>query len=185
MTCWSSRRLPWDTLSAHIHPVVWLLFARRGGHRRDCDRDRAPQKQDTVIVTLLLTILIEGLIVCGFALWRKKPIGRILAASVLANLLTQSLLWGALNLFPESLLNHPVRDGSFYLAAGGRHFALFSRHPARLARSTVAQPGNEPGQLWNWLVFAGLGYPRRRLLDRLGKPVRQAAQNPLRAYNGN
>jgi hypothetical protein len=57
-----------------------------------------------VIVTLPLTIFIEGIIVCGFALWRKKPIGRILAASVLANLLTQFLLWGVLNLFPGHYL---------------------------------------------------------------------------------
>jgi hypothetical protein len=46
----------------------------------------------------------EGIIVCGFALWRKKPTGQILAASVFANLLTQSLLWGALNLFPGHYL---------------------------------------------------------------------------------
>jgi hypothetical protein len=58
----------------------------------------------TVIVSLLLTIFIEALIVCGFASWRKKPAGRILAASVLANALTQSLLWGALNLFPGHYL---------------------------------------------------------------------------------
>jgi hypothetical protein len=57
-----------------------------------------------VIVTLFLTIFIEGIIACGFASWRKKPIGRILAASVLANILTQSLLWGALNLFPGHYL---------------------------------------------------------------------------------
>ena len=57
-----------------------------------------------MIVTLLLTILIEGMIACGFALWRKKPTWRILTASVLANLLTQSLLWGTLNLFPSHYL---------------------------------------------------------------------------------
>ena len=58
-----------------------------------------------MILTLSLTILIEGVIVCGFALWRKKPAGRLLAASVLANLLTQSLLWEALNLFPGQYLS--------------------------------------------------------------------------------
>lgn len=55
-------------------------------------------------VSLPLTILIEGIIACGFALWQKKPIGLILAASILANLLTQSLLWGVLNLFPGHYL---------------------------------------------------------------------------------
>jgi hypothetical protein len=57
-----------------------------------------------VSVSLPLTILIEGVIACGFAFWQKKPAGRILAASLLANLLTQSLLWGVLNLFPNHYL---------------------------------------------------------------------------------
>jgi hypothetical protein len=57
-----------------------------------------------VIVTLILTILIEEIIASGFALWRKKPTGRILAVSIFANILTQSLLWGALKLFPHAYL---------------------------------------------------------------------------------
>jgi hypothetical protein len=57
-----------------------------------------------VIFTLPLTILIEGIIVCGFAFWQKKPVGRILAASMVANILTQSLLWGVLNLFATHYL---------------------------------------------------------------------------------
>lgn len=57
-----------------------------------------------MIVTLSLTVLIEAIIACGFALWRKKPLGRILAASVVANILTQSMLWGALKLFPHAYL---------------------------------------------------------------------------------
>jgi len=52
-----------------------------------------------VIITLILTIFIEGAIACGFALWRKKLAGWILAASILANIVTQFLLWGVLNLF--------------------------------------------------------------------------------------
>lgn len=57
-----------------------------------------------MIITLPLTILIEGIIACGFALWQKKPAGRILAASVVANILTQPMLWGALKLFPHAYL---------------------------------------------------------------------------------
>jgi hypothetical protein len=57
-----------------------------------------------VIITLLATIFIEGIIVLGYARWREKPAGRLFLISVLANLLTQSLLWGALNLFPTHYL---------------------------------------------------------------------------------
>jgi hypothetical protein len=57
-----------------------------------------------VIFTLPLTICIEGIIVCGFAFWRRKPVGQILTASVAANILTQSLLWGMLNLFAAHYL---------------------------------------------------------------------------------
>ena len=52
-----------------------------------------------MIGSLLFTIFIEGIIVLGYAVWRKKPAGRLLLASALANLLTQSLLWLTLNLF--------------------------------------------------------------------------------------
>ena len=57
-----------------------------------------------MIITLLLTIFIEGIVVCGFAFWWKKPVWRILVASVAANILTQSLLWGTLNLSPGHYL---------------------------------------------------------------------------------
>jgi hypothetical protein len=50
--------------------------------------------------TLFITILIEGIIVIVYARWRAKPVVRLILASVLANLLTQSLLLMALYLFP-------------------------------------------------------------------------------------
>jgi hypothetical protein len=81
-----------------------LLFTRRSSDYCCHDYPRAPQKQNAVIITLSLTILIEGIIACGFALWQKKPVGRLLAVSVLANILTQSMLWGALKLLPHAYL---------------------------------------------------------------------------------
>ena len=51
-----------------------------------------------MIGSLLFTIFIEGLVVLGYSAWRRKPAGRLLPASLLANLLTQSLLWLTLNL---------------------------------------------------------------------------------------
>ncbi len=52
-----------------------------------------------MIASLLATILIEGLIVLAYALWKSKPAARLLLAGLLANLLTQSLLWVVLNFF--------------------------------------------------------------------------------------
>ena len=52
-----------------------------------------------MIVTLFITILVEGAIVIGYSIWRRKPLGPILFTSILANLITQSLLWVGLNLF--------------------------------------------------------------------------------------
>jgi hypothetical protein len=57
-----------------------------------------------MILSLLATILIEGVVIIGYARWRKKPAGRLFLIGVLANLLTQSLLWGALYLFPTQYL---------------------------------------------------------------------------------
>jgi hypothetical protein len=57
-----------------------------------------------VIKSLTFTILIEGIIVSGYSLWQKKPLARILLASVIVNFLTQSMLWGVLNLFPDHYL---------------------------------------------------------------------------------
>jgi hypothetical protein len=52
-----------------------------------------------LIVTLLITILLEGVVVSGYSIWRKKPLGPILFTSILANLMTQSILWVVLNIF--------------------------------------------------------------------------------------
>jgi len=52
-----------------------------------------------LIVTLLITILIEGVIVAGYCIWRGKSLDPILFTSVWANLITQSFLWVVLSLF--------------------------------------------------------------------------------------
>jgi hypothetical protein len=57
-----------------------------------------------VIQTLAITIVIEGAICLVYAVWQKKPIGPILITSVLANLITQSLLWIVLNIFYQHYL---------------------------------------------------------------------------------
>lgn len=40
----------------------------------------------------------------GYSIWRKKPFVPILLTSLIANLITQSLLWAALNLFFQHYL---------------------------------------------------------------------------------
>ena len=57
-----------------------------------------------MIGSLLFTLFVEGIVVLGYALWRKKPGGRLLLASVIANGATQSILWLILNLFPNHYL---------------------------------------------------------------------------------
>lgn len=52
-----------------------------------------------MIVTLLITIIIESVIVIGYSLWAKKSFKTILLTSISGNLVTQSLLWILLNLF--------------------------------------------------------------------------------------
>jgi hypothetical protein len=50
-----------------------------------------------VIVTLAINLLIESTIVTVYALWRKKPLIHLLLSSVVANMVTQLLLWVLLN----------------------------------------------------------------------------------------
>lgn len=57
-----------------------------------------------MILTLFITILVEGLVVIGYSLWGKKPIKPILFTSIGGNLATQSLLWVVLNLFFQNYL---------------------------------------------------------------------------------
>ena len=57
-----------------------------------------------VIAALLVTILIEGMVVACYAIWRKKPVKSLLLTSILGNLVTQSMLWIMLNLFYRQYL---------------------------------------------------------------------------------
>ena len=57
-----------------------------------------------MIRTLLVTILVEGAVGVVYAAWRRKPVVPILLTSVLANFITQSLLWTALNVFFQHYL---------------------------------------------------------------------------------
>jgi len=57
-----------------------------------------------LIVTLIITILIEGAIVAGYSIWRRKPLVPILLTSIAANIITQSFLWVILNLFFQHYL---------------------------------------------------------------------------------
>jgi hypothetical protein len=43
--------------------------------------------------------MVEGAVALGYSIWRKKPIRPILFTSMIANLITQSLLSIVLNLF--------------------------------------------------------------------------------------
>jgi len=52
-----------------------------------------------LIAPLLFTIIVEGIVVLGYSIWRKKPLSPILFSATLANLITQSFLWLVLNVF--------------------------------------------------------------------------------------
>jgi len=52
-----------------------------------------------LIITLLITIIVEGVVVLVYSIWRKKPVRSILLTSIMANLVTQSILWIVLNFF--------------------------------------------------------------------------------------
>lgn len=52
-----------------------------------------------MILTFSVTIIVEGVVILGYSLWRRKPFLSILFTSVCGNLITQSLLWIALNIF--------------------------------------------------------------------------------------
>jgi hypothetical protein len=55
-------------------------------------------------MTLLLSVLIEGVVAAGYGLWRSKPLRPLLLAVIAANAFTQFLLWIALTLNPEHYL---------------------------------------------------------------------------------
>lgn len=57
-----------------------------------------------MIVTLFITIVIEGIVVLVYSLWYGKPAGAILVTTICGNLVTQSLLWIALQVFFRAYL---------------------------------------------------------------------------------
>jgi hypothetical protein len=57
-----------------------------------------------VIATLSITIIVESIVVSGYAVFYKKPIIHLLFSCLLANLLTQPLLWQVLQVFIQHYL---------------------------------------------------------------------------------
>ena len=57
-----------------------------------------------MIKTLAITVMVESVVCLLYSIWRKKPVQPILITSVLANLLTQSLLWIVLHLYFQHYL---------------------------------------------------------------------------------
>ena len=65
---------------------------------------KTTQKTKSVIITLVITILIEALLVVWFANYYSKPVSSLLLSSMLANIFTQSLLWLTLAFSPLDYL---------------------------------------------------------------------------------
>ena len=57
-----------------------------------------------MIDTLVITLILESAIVIAYSLWAKKSVKSILATGICGNLITQSMLWIALNLFFQNYL---------------------------------------------------------------------------------
>jgi hypothetical protein len=75
--------------------------------------------QEEVSATLIITILVEGVIVTGYAILFKKPLTHLLLSSVIINLLTQSALWLALRaFFNHYLLTLLVAEVCIWLVEG-------------------------------------------------------------------
>jgi hypothetical protein len=74
----------------------------RSGSGAGCGSASPPESD--LIVTLFITLLLESAIVLAYAFWRKKPVHPILATSICGNLITQFMLWIALNLFFQNYL---------------------------------------------------------------------------------
>lgn len=52
-----------------------------------------------MIITILITTLLEAVVIILYCTWWRKPLKPILMTGVFANLLTQSILWAALYIF--------------------------------------------------------------------------------------
>ena len=57
-----------------------------------------------MIKTLTFTLLIESMVIAGYAIRQKKPLIHLLTSGILANLVTQPLLWAALIFFSKAYL---------------------------------------------------------------------------------
>lgn len=57
-----------------------------------------------MIVTLLITIFVEGFIVLAYSIWQNKPARPILYTSIISNLITQFFLWIVLGIFFRNYL---------------------------------------------------------------------------------
>ena len=82
-----------------------------------------------MIVTLPITIILEGLVAIGYCRWRRKPLLPILFTSLLANLITQSLLWMALStFFQQYLITLLIAEILIWIVEGLLFYAIPANH---------------------------------------------------------
>lgn len=90
-----------------------------------------------MIVSLAITILIESAVIIGYARWRKKPLMHLLLSGILANLVTQSILWIVLNKFSDHYLTALLVSEICIWWMEGLFLYLFPRNNLKLGEALV------------------------------------------------
>ena len=111
-----------------------------------------------MIYTLTLTIIVEGTIGCGYSLWRKKPVVPILITSIIANLITQSLLWILLNLFFDHyLVTLLIAEILIWLIESILLYAIPANR-LRFTEAVLLSLSIESGEFCAGMVFTGVNF---------------------------
>ncbi len=90
-----------------------------------------------MIATFFVTVLIENIVAGGYAVLRRKPIIHLLFSCLLANLLTQPLLWLGLRVFfQDYLLVLCIAEFGIWITEGAILF-LYPHNQLRLREALV------------------------------------------------
>ena len=94
-----------------------------------------------MILSFAITVLIESIVIAGYAYWHRKPLIHLLLSGVFVNLVTQCILWIILNIIPSRYLAVLLVSESYIWWIEGLVLYIYPYNKLKLGEALILSLG--------------------------------------------